>query len=98
MDISITLKNHEGRMGVSYRSLTAKDSAGNQLLVDINGANVVNFIEGSVQAGVKRIIANGGAAEAFTVSLTGITLTAGAQTQLIDRLTSDPLVSGLTFS
>lgn len=98
MDISITLRNHEGRMGVSYRSLTAKDSEGNQLLVDINGANVVDFIEGAVQAGVRKIIASGGAAEAFNVSLTGITLTAGAQTMLSDKLSSDPLVSSLTFS
>ncbi|KAF0816574.1 hypothetical protein KIS4809_4641 [Bacillus sp. ZZV12-4809] len=98
MNIAIELKNHNGHMGHGYRALTAKDSAGNQLLVDINGANVVNFIEGAVQAGVRKLIANGGAAEAFNVSLTGITLTAGAQTMLVDKLTSDPLISSLAFA
>ncbi|MBU8730447.1 DUF1778 domain-containing protein [Cytobacillus oceanisediminis] len=74
------------------------DANGNQLAADISGKGVVDFIESAVQEGVKRIIADGGATEVFTVSLTGITLTAGAQTALIDELTSDPLVSSLTFS
>lgn len=98
MQINIELRNHEGRMGHGYRGLIAKDVNGNDLLADISGVNVVDFIESAVQEGVKRIIANNGAAESFTVSITGITLTAGAQTSLSDRFTSDPLVNSLTFA
>lgn len=85
--------------GHGYRTMYADGDNGKRYAVDTVGMNPVDFIEVAIKEAVKTIIANHGAAEAITVTLpVEIILSAGLQTHLIDKFTSDPLVSSLTFS
>lgn len=99
INVNISYKQNEGRYGHGYRSLSAKDNAGNQLAVNISGANPVDFIEVAVQEAVKGLIANNGAADDVTVSLPSeIVLSAGLQTSLSDKLSADPFVNSVVFA
>ncbi|CAN7227138.1 hypothetical protein [Rossellomorea sp. LjRoot5] len=99
MNIVIEIKQHQGRFGVGYRSLSAKDGNGEYLSNDISGNNVVDFVENAIQEGIKQIIAKDASAEAFTVDLpAGIVLGAELSAILVQKFEADPLVSSLAFN
>jgi hypothetical protein len=97
--LTIELKNHEGRHGAGYRSLSARDLNGKQIAVDISGMNPVDFIEVSIGEAVKAIVANGKAAQDITVNLpSGVVLGVELSAHLAQKFEADPLVNSITFS
>ncbi|WP_227396708.1 hypothetical protein [Jeotgalibacillus aurantiacus] len=96
--ITITYKEHEGRYGHAYRSMTAKDAEGRDIHTEISTVNPVHFIEKAVTEVVKAMVANGQAADDFTIELPAeITLTAELQAHIADKLASDPKVASVVF-
>ena len=100
MNIIIKVNQYQGNHGHGYRSLRAENADnGKQLAVDLGGKAIVNFIEHAIQQGIGQIIANGGTAESFTITLPSeVTLEAELNTVLTQKYEADPLVSSLTFA
>jgi hypothetical protein len=99
MNLTITYKMHEGIRGANYRSLSARDSEGNQVATSIATVNPVDFIEHAINEVVRGVVAGNKAAQNITVNLPSeIVLGAEVQSSLVAKATVDPHVNSLTFA
>lgn len=100
VNISIAMKNHGGDSPLrpAYRGLSADIQKGEQQsnVTDLSGIDAASFTEKAIQDVIQSAISN--SEESHDLTITGAGLTAGAQTYISDKFTSDEKITSITFN